>query len=206
VLRNKLFQTLAILGAGIGLTGTALAADSSLTEDNYRHPEVSVVKVNPLQLIDGVVLLSNAGCQLVEPEGQFLDIDVTFPRDCPRINRKSKKTRVPTIQTLTLKPGTYKFRVSNTNVPFPSGLDIFKLKKNGKKEKKPTFSKGEILAGYDEVFEIELKEGKYVYTGRQNLTFDYPLVVSSGGASNADADARTNSASAETSPASTDLN
>lgn len=206
MLRNKLFQALTILGAGIGLTGTALAAGSSLSDDNYRPPEISVVKVNPLRVVDGMVMLSNAGCQMVEPEGQFLDIDVTFPRDCPRINRKSKKVRIPTIQTLTLKPGTYKFRVSNTNVPFPSGLEIYKLKKNGKKERKPIFSKGEILAGYDEVFEIELKEGKYIYTGRQNLTFDYPLIVSSGGASNADADTHTNSASAKTGATSTILN
>ena len=198
--KNKLFQTLAIFGAGIVLTGTALAAD------NYRPAEVSVVKINPLQVIDGVIKLSNAGCQLVEPEGSFLDIDVTFPRDCPRINRKSKKKRVPNIQTLTLKPGTYKFHVSNTNVPFAAGLEIFKLRKNGKKERKPIFSKGEILAGYDKIFEVELKEGKYVYTGRQNLTFDYPLVVSAGGASNADADTTTNTASAETGATSTITN
>ncbi len=200
MLRNTLFHILTILGAGILLTSAALAGDG------YRPAEISVVKVNPLQVVDGVVGLSNSGCQMIEPEGKFLDIEVTFPRDCPRINRKSKKERLPNIQTLTLKPGKYKFMVLNANVPYAVGLEIFKLEENGKKQKKPVFSKGEILAGYQEIFEVELEEGEYVYTGRQNPTFDYPLIVSTSGSSNADNAASTNAASADTGGASVSTN
>lgn len=201
MLRRTLFHILTILSVAGVLTGTAFAAD--VTADGYRPAEVTVVKVKPLHAVDGLIELSNAGCQMVEPEGQFLDIVVTFPRDCPRINRKSKKERLPNIQTLTLKPGKYKFQVSNANVPYACGLSIYKLNKDGKREKKPIFSKGEILSGYHEVFEVELEEGKYVYTGRQNLTFDYPLVVSNGNASNA---AHTDTVLSDTDSGSTNTN
>ena len=191
--------------AVLALFGLALAANPAsakdLSEDNYRPPDLQIVPVKPLRVSkDNVIELSASACQFVEPEGAAQDIAVTFPRDCPRENRKTRSARVPNIQTLIIKPGTYKFRVKNENVPYAVGLEIYEVNDKGKKANKPLFSKGELLTGYDEIYEVELKEGRYVYTGRQNPTFEYPLIVTSSdatGAKEAPADANEASAKAE---------
>ena len=176
-----------ILGAGIVLASMALivgpAASQGLdTDAAYRPPDFEIVPVHPLQVKDGMIKLSHSGCQLVEPEQAAHYLYITFPRDCPRelrrmtrANRKINKKR--NIQTLTLKPGKYKFRILNVDVPYAVGLEIYELKASGKKKKKPFFSDGVLLTGYHKVFEVELKAGKYIYTGRQNPTYEYPLIV-----------------------------
>lgn len=186
-MRNTIFRSLTLLGAGIALAGMALtagpvAAQGVETEFGYRPPDFEIVPVHPLQVKDGTIKLSHTGCQFVEPEGAAHYLYITFPRDCPRelrrmtrAMRKEKKER--NIETLTLKPGKYKFEIKNVDVPFAVGLEIFELKANGKKRKKPIFSDGELLTGYHAAFEIELEPGEYVYTGRQNPTYDYPLIV-----------------------------
>lgn len=197
MLRSTPFHILTILGAGILLTVMALGAGPSLaqgidTDDSYRPPDFEIVPVKPLQVKNDMIELSHSGCQFVEPEGEAYYLYVTFPRDCPRElrrmareNRKINKKR--NIQTLTLKPGKYKFRVENVDVPYAVGFEIYELKANGKKKKKPIFSQGELLTGYHQVFEVELEEGNYVYTGRQNPTYDYPLVISNEAATSTDA-------------------
>ena len=181
------FHKLAFLGAGIALMGMILATGSAQaqgveTDDSYRPPDFEIVPVNPLEVKNGVIQLSASGCQFVEPEGTAYYLYVTFPRDCPRelrrLTRQMKKDKKERhIQTLTLKPGKYKFEVKNVDVPFAVGLEIYELQSNGKKRSKPIFSEGELLTGYHDVYEIELKEGNYIYTGRQNPTYEYPLVV-----------------------------
>lgn len=173
---------------GIGLALTANPASAKdLSKDNYRPADVRIVMVKPLGVSeDGTINLTGSGCQFVEPEGKAQDIAVTFPRDCPRENRKTENVRLPNIKTLILKPGTYKFRVENANVPFALGLEIYALNDKGKKAKKPLFSQGELLTGYHEVYEVVLEEGQYVYTGRQNPTFEYPLLVTNSGVTNSD--------------------
>ena len=185
--RSTPFHILTILGTGILLTVMALVAGPATaqgvgTEHGYRPPDFEIVPVHPLQVKDGTIKLSHTGCQLVEPEGAAHYLYITFPRDCPRelrrmtrAMRKEKKERH--IETLTMKPGKYKFRVHNVDVPYAVGLEIYELKANGKKRKKPIFSDGELLAGYHTVFEIELEAGDYIYTGRQNPTYEYPLIV-----------------------------
>ncbi|MGB1547775.1 MAG: hypothetical protein ACPHIA_04485 [Alphaproteobacteria bacterium] len=187
MLRSSPFHVLNILGAGIFFVALAFGispvnAQGVETSDDYRPPDVEIVPVKPLQIKNGTIELSASGCQFVEPEGTAYYLYVTFPRDCPRelrrLTRQMKKDKKERhIQTLTLKPGKYKFEVKNVDVPFAVGLEIYELQSNGKKRSKPIFSEGELLTGYHDVYEIELKEGNYIYTGRQNPTYEYPLVV-----------------------------
>ncbi len=166
-----------VLGAlvSVGLFLAATTGNAAI-KDPYRPAEISVVKVKPLTVSkDKTIELTQTACQFIEPEGAYHDFYVTFPRDCPRINRKTRKTRLQAIEPLILKPGTYTFRVKNVNVPYAVGLAIHKKTSTGKK--KPLFIGGELLTGYSETFEIELKEGEYVYTGRQNPTFEYPILI-----------------------------
>ena len=154
------------------------AEDKDPTKDWYRPPD-ALLAVHALVVSKGnTIKLSHSACQFVEPEGNAHDLYVTFADDCRRENSKTKKERLPELMVLTLEPGIYKFRIENMNVPFPVGLEIYEVGDKGKKAKKPVFSEGEILTGYHKVFEIELKEGLYVYSGKQNITLDYPMVVS----------------------------
>lgn len=166
-------------GAAFGKNNVIKEGEVKGTE--YLPTEAYPVTVEPYTVSeDGVIRLSQTGCQFVEPEGAFHNYFVAFVEECHRTNRAKKNERVPNIQTLHLEPGTYKFQVWNVNVPYSVGFDLYKVDEKGKQARKPFLSGEPVIAGYKKIFEVELEEGKYVYTGGSNPTYGYPLIVSKG--------------------------
>jgi len=82
---------------------------------------------------------------------------------------------------LELEPGTYTFRVSNTDVPYELGFWIreadYQLGNPVHKLTKTSVSGGGLFAGQSKAYEVELEPGEYVYSCPLNPTPDYKLVV-----------------------------
>lgn len=122
-----------------------------------------------------IIMLTQTGCQFVEPEKQNHNFQTASARDCKAINAQTGTTRLDAVKPLELKPGKYIFRVTNKNVPYElgfylrgTGLGRFTL---------PKVSGGGLVTGKTQDYAIELKEGQYVYSCPLNPTPDYPIVV-----------------------------
>lgn len=68
------------------------------------------------------IKLTQTGCQFLEPEAIDNQFTTNQADDCLAINKKSGANRLATSKTIHLKPGGYIFRVTNNNVPYPSGF------------------------------------------------------------------------------------
>jgi hypothetical protein len=123
-----------------------------------------------------VVMLTQTGCQFVEPEAQGdHGYQTTSGDDCKAINTRTAEERLATAQVIELKPGDYIFRVTNKNVPYELG---FYLRGAGLgRLTLPKVSGGGLLEGVTKDYPIHLKEGEYYYSCPLNPTPDYRIVV-----------------------------
>jgi hypothetical protein len=124
-----------------------------------------------------VIELTQTPCQFLESEGG-VDHGYKSARkaDCDSINGESGAERLAVAAPLTLKPGKYIFRVTNSNVPYALG---FWLRGDGivNRATLPSVSGGGLKKGTTKDYEIELKVGEYVYSCPLNPTPDYKLTV-----------------------------
>ncbi len=121
------------------------------------------------------IVLTQTGCQFVEPEGGDHQFRTTSADDCNDINARTDKARLISSKTMHLKPGDYVFRVKNRNVPYELG---FWLRGHGlSRLTLPSVSGGGIKAGGSRDYAINLKPGEYRYSCPLNPTPDYILVV-----------------------------
>ncbi len=124
-----------------------------------------------------VVILTQTGCQFVEPEGIDYGFQSGSATDCKEINSRTAKQRLTEAKTLELVPGTYIFRLTNKNVSYELG---FYLRGAGLgRLTLPKVAGGGLLPGTTKDYVIELKEGHYVYSCPLNPTPNYTLVVKS---------------------------
>jgi hypothetical protein len=122
-----------------------------------------------------VITLTQTGCQFVEVETQDHGFATTKAADCEAMNDRTAAARLAAAKTLTLKPGTYVFRVTNKNVPYELG---FYLRGSGfGRLTLPKVSGGGLLTGVSKDYVIDLAEGEYVYSCPLNPTPNYRLVV-----------------------------
>ncbi len=125
-----------------------------------------------------IIELTQVNCQFVESEnGTNHGFKSAQKSDCEAIHDQSGAERLAASKVMELKPGKYIFRVKNENVEYPLG---FYLRGESllDKARLPKVSGGGLELGVSKDYEIELKEGEYVYSCPLNSTLDYKLVVS----------------------------
>lgn len=126
-----------------------------------------------------VIELTQVNCQFVESEnGTNHGFNSKQKSDCEAVNDASGAERLAAAKPLELKPGKYIFRVTNQNVEYPLGFYLRGESLIGK-ARLPKVSGGGLELGVTKDYEIELKEGEYVYSCPLNSTLDYKLKVSS---------------------------
>ena len=129
-----------------------------------------------------VINLTQTACQFVESENG-IDHGYTSAEqaDCEEINAKTGAERLASAEVLTLKPGKYIFRVTNKNVPYSLGFWVREKDYNWAnplhKLNKTSVSGGGLDTGTTLDYEVELKEGEYLYSCPLNTTPDYKLIV-----------------------------
>ena len=122
-----------------------------------------------------IITLTQTGCQIVEVEARDHGYQPQTAVDCKAINRRTAKDRMAHADTLELQPGKYVFRVTNKNVPYDLG---FYLRGAGLgRLTLPKVSGGGLHPGATKDYEIDLREGEYVYSCPLNPTPNYRLVV-----------------------------
>ncbi len=141
---------------------------------------------SPVQAADDVtvITLTQTPCQFVEAEnGTDHMYTSTMKEDCEKINADSGEARVAASEVMTLKPGKYIFRVTNKNVPYSLGFWLREHDYNWAnpihKATKISVSGGGMDTGKTLDYEVELKEGEYLYSCPLNTTPDYKLLVKS---------------------------
>ena len=125
-----------------------------------------------------VIDLTQTACQFIESEnGVDHGFKTANKADCEAINDKSGDDRLASAKALELKPGKYIFRVTNRDVPYQLG---FWVRGQGLgRVTLPSVSGGGLTQGTTKDYEIELKEGEYLYSCPLNPTPDYRLIVKS---------------------------
>ncbi|MCF8465818.1 MAG: hypothetical protein K9G33_00295 [Sneathiella sp.] len=131
-----------------------------------------------------VITLTQTPCQFIEAEnGVDHGFTSTEQADCEKINAATGDKRVAESDALTLKPGKYIFRVTNKNVPYSLGFWLREEDYNWAnpihKLSKISVSGGGLDTGTTLDYEVELKEGEYLYSCPLNTTPDYKLHVKS---------------------------
>lgn len=129
-----------------------------------------------------VVELSQTGCQFLESEN---GVDRGFmpqsAEECNAINAESGEQRLAEAKVLELDPGTYTFRVTNTDVPYELGFWLrehdYKLGNPLHKLTKTSVSGGGLVQGKTQDYEVELAPGEYLYSCPLNPTPNYRIVV-----------------------------
>jgi hypothetical protein len=123
------------------------------------------------------VTLTQTGCQFVETEGRDYQFKTQRSEDCAQINGKTLSDRKSQFKPLKLKAGTYKFQVTNRDVPYELG---FYLRGEGISQATlPKVSGGGLTQGKTQSYEITLKPGQYLFSCPLNPTPDYPIIVES---------------------------
>ena len=136
-----------------------------------------------------VIVLTQVGCQFLEAEnGINHGYTTTGTEDCTSINAATEQGRLARLHAMTLRPGTYIFRVTNKNVPYSVGFWLREKSYDwryfiDKMTKLSVYHEDVLGPGVTQDFEIELKEGEYLYSGLTNPTPDYRLVVTDDGGS-----------------------
>jgi hypothetical protein len=131
-----------------------------------------------------VINLTQTACQFVESEnGVDHGYTSSEKTDCEKINAETGDERLANSEVLTLKPGKYIFRVTNQNVPYSLGFWVREEDYNWAnplhKLNKISVSGGGLDTGTTLDYEVELKEGEYLYSCPLNTTPDYKLIVKS---------------------------
>ena len=129
-----------------------------------------------------VIELTQVACQFLEPEGGVDHGFVTRKKaDCERINARTGDERLAEHEVLELEPGTYVFKVTNVDVPYPLGFWLreadYRLGNPIHKLTKTSISGGGLETGETQTYEVELEPGEYLYSCPLNPTPDYRLVV-----------------------------
>lgn len=156
-----------------GGAGTALAAATLVVALGMASPRADEPRV-----ID----LTQTSCQFVESEnGVDHGYSSSKKADCEAINAKSGAERVAKSEVLTLKPGRYVFRVTNSDVPYELGFWLrehdYDWKNPVHKLTKTSVSGGGLSQGVSKDYEVDLEPGDYVYSCPLNTTPDYRLKV-----------------------------
>jgi hypothetical protein len=153
--------TLAAIGAtlALALPASAYAADTNVIE------------------------LTQTGCQFLESEnGVDHGFEPQSADDCNEINARTGDERLAQAEVLELAPGTYTFRVANTDVPYELGFWIresdYQLGNPVHKLTKTSVSGGGLTEGRTNEYVVELGPGEYLYSCPLNPTPNYRLVVS----------------------------
>ena len=125
---------------------------------------------------EAVIEITQTGCQFLEAEKSDLGFEPAEAADCKAINAETEEGRLADHKILTLTPGTYVFRVTNTDVPYELG---FYLRSEDRSliPFLPRVSGGGIFQGETRDFVVELSEGRYIYGCPLNPTPAYTLVV-----------------------------
>jgi len=140
---------------------------------------MAVGSLQSAQAAPQVIELTQTACQFVEAEnGTDHGFTSTSKADCEAINARSGADRLANAKVLTLKPGKYVFRVTNENVPYALGFYLRGAGLLGRATL-PSVSGGGLTTGVTKDYEIELKEGEYLYSCPLNPTPDYKIVVTS---------------------------
>lgn len=129
-----------------------------------------------------VIELTQTGCQFLETEnGVDHGFKTARKADCDAINAETGPARLIKAKVLTLKPGTYIFRVTNRDVPYDLGFYLREHDYNWlnplHKLTKTAVSGGGMTLGTTQDYEVELKPGDYLYSCPLNPTPNYRLVV-----------------------------
>tara|TARA_R110001583_G_scaffold41818_1_gene133014 strand:+ start:1336 stop:1815 length:480 start_codon:yes stop_codon:yes gene_type:complete len=124
-----------------------------------------------------IIELTQVPCQFLESEGgtdhQFKSISA---EDCIRQNGVTAAARLASADPIILKPGSYTFRVTNRNVPYPLGFWLRGKSLLGRATL-PSVSGGGMTTGTTIEYRIDLKPGEYLYSCPLNPTPDYALIV-----------------------------
>ncbi|MDX1540754.1 MAG: hypothetical protein R3349_05065 [Geminicoccaceae bacterium] len=131
---------------------------------------------------DGVIELTQTGCQFLESEnGVDHGFEPASAEDCNRINAETRDQRLEQAEVLELSPGTYTFRVANTDVPYELGFWLreadYDLGNPLHKLTKTSVSGGGLEVGQTNEYVVELEPGEYLYSCPLNPTPNYRLVV-----------------------------
>jgi len=130
-----------------------------------------------------VVVLTQTGCQFLEPEkGADHGFRPKSADDCKAINARTGGDRLAKAGPLRLKPGKYVFRVTNKNVPYALGFWLrskdYSWKNPLHKLTKTSVSGGGLTLGKTRDYAATLQAGEeYVYSCPLNPTPDYRIVV-----------------------------
>ena len=129
-----------------------------------------------------VIELTQTGCQFLESEnGIDRGFEPKSADDCNEINAETGDRRLDQAKVLELDPGTYTFRVSNTDVPYELGFWIreadYQLGNPLHKLTKTSVSGGGLTEGKTSEYVVELEPGEYLYSCPLNPTPNYRLVV-----------------------------
>lgn len=131
---------------------------------------------------DAVIELTQTGCQFLESEnGTDHGFEPQSAEDCNEINAETGDERLNEAEVLELAPGTYTFRVANTDVPYELGFWIresdYDLGNPVHKLTKTSVSGGGLTQGETRDYEVELEPGEYLYSCPLNPTPNYRLIV-----------------------------
>ncbi len=130
----------------------------------------------------GVIVLTQVGCQFLEPEnGIDRGFETAKSADCEKINAETGAQRLAAAKVLRLKPGKYIFRVINKDVPYELGFWLrekdYDWRNPLHRLSKISVSGGGLTVGKSQDYEIELEEGEYLYSCPLNPTPNYRLIV-----------------------------
>ncbi len=129
-----------------------------------------------------VIEFTQVACQFLESEnGVDHDFTTAEKADCDAINERTGAARLVAAEVLTLRPGTYVFRVTNLDVPYELGFWLREEDYNWKNPlhqlTKVSVSGGGLVMGATQDYEVELEPGEYLYSCPLNPTPVYRLVV-----------------------------
>jgi hypothetical protein len=129
-----------------------------------------------------VIELTQTGCQFLQSEnGVDRGFEPKSADDCKAINGETGAERLAEAKVLELAPGTYTFRVTNSDVPYELGFFLreedYDWRNPLHKLTKTSVSGGGLTTGTTKDYQVELKPGEYLYSCPLNPTPDYRLVV-----------------------------
>lgn len=143
----------------------------------------AIALAGPALAAEGEVIeLTQTGCQFLESEnGTDHGFEPANAEDCNQINAETGDQRLEQAEVLELDPGTYTFRVANTDVPYDLGFWIreadYQLGNPLHKLTKTSVSGGGLTPGTTKEYVVELEPGEYLYSCPLNPTPNYRLVV-----------------------------
>ena len=129
-----------------------------------------------------IVTLTQTACQFIESEnGVDHGYQSSKKADCEAINKTSETDRLKEAKTLTLKKGSYIFRVNNADVPYELGFWLrekdYDWRNPLHKLSKISVSGGGLTQGKTQDYAVDLEPGEYLYSCPLNITPSYKLIV-----------------------------